>query len=67
MATLTDFEHDNPPLYTAIGEVRDLSIADHHERHAVSEKEAVQWFAGVSTRIRDQLASSPLKSLMGDA
>ncbi len=66
MFSLLVFDHDNPPLYTAIGEVRDLSIADHHERHAVCEKEAAQWFARVSTRIRDQLAASPLKSLMGD-
>jgi hypothetical protein len=64
--SLLVFEHDSPPLYTAIGEVRDLSITDHHERHAVSEKEAVQWFARVSPKLRDQLAASPLKSLMGD-
>ena len=41
------------------------TIADLHARHAVNEKEAVQCFARVSTKLRDQLAGSPLGSLMG--
>ena len=42
------------------------TIADLHERHAAKEKEAVQRFARVSTKLRDQLADAPLKCLKGD-
>ena len=42
------------------------TITGHHKRHAVSEKEAVQCFARVSTKLRDQLADAPLKNLKGD-
>jgi len=59
--TLMVFERDLPDQDSAIGAVSDSSIANHHEHHAVTEEEAVRWFARLSTELKDQIAASPLR------